>query len=333
MKRFFAILLGVIVLSGVLNPALAEASLPDQAYTYDADNTAVPAPNSFQVKTIISEVTLGCSAFSSPQDIFVDSEDQIYLLDSGNCRVIWINENYELENIIDTFEWNGEPLELAPAAQGIFYHEPTESLYITDTNNNRIVVSDRYGNVSGVYEKPVTDLLDEEIAYRPSKIIVDNMGVMYVLSQNVNTGALLVDSDNNFLGFYGVNSIKDTWQVRIEFMWRSIMTEEQRRQSDVSFQPTAFNNLYWSSDRFVYAVSQVSKTVTSPVVKLNALGTNVLTGEEFGDQGDENVVETPLFIDITADSEGVFTVLDSQSGKLYQYDDACNLLSVFGGLG
>ena len=111
------------------------------------------------------------------------------------------------------------------------------------------------------------------------------------------------------------------------------MTEEQRRQSDVSFQPTAFNNLYWSSDRFVYAVSQVSKTVTSPVVKLNALGTNVLTGEEFGDQGDENVVETPLFIDITADSEGVFTVLDSQSGKLYQYDDACNLLSVFGGLG
>ena len=110
MKRFFAILLGVIVLSGVLNPAFAEASLPDQAYTYDADNTAVPAPNSFQVETIISEVTLGCSAFSSPQDIFVDSEDQIYLLDSGNCRVIWINENYELENIIDTFEWNGEPL-------------------------------------------------------------------------------------------------------------------------------------------------------------------------------------------------------------------------------
>ncbi len=333
MKRFFAIILGVIVLIGVLNPAFAEASLPDQAYTYDADNTAVPAPNSFQVETIISEVTLGCSAFSSPQDIFVDSEDQIYLLDSGNCRVIWINENYELENIIDTFDWNGEPLELAPAAQGIFYHEPTKSLYITDTNNNRIVVSDRYGNVSRVYEKPVTDLLDEGIAYRPSKIIVDNMGVMYVLSQNVNTGALLVDSENNFLGFYGVNSIKDTWQVRIEFMWRSIMTEEQRRQSDVSFQPTAFNNLYWSPDRFVYAVSQVSETVTSPVVKLNALGTNVLTGEEFGDQGDENVLEVPLFIDITADSEGVFTVLDSQSGKLYQYDDACNLLSVFGGLG
>ncbi|MBO5197658.1 MAG: hypothetical protein J6B85_03945 [Lachnospiraceae bacterium] len=333
MKRLLGILLGLIVLTGIVSPAYAKASLPDQAYTYDSENTAVPAPNSFQVKTIISEVTLGCDVFSDPQDLFVDSEDQMYILDSGKCRVLWINENYELVKIIDTFSWNGEPLTLAKGAQGLFYQETTGNLYISDTNNNRIIVCDRTGEVSRIYEKPITDLLEEGVEYKPAKIIVDNMEIMYVISQNVNTGALLIDSDNTFLGFYGVNSIKNTLEVQIEFMWRSIMTEEQIRQSQVSFQPTGFNNLYWTKDRFVYAVSPVSDTIESPVVKLNALGKNVLQGDTFGDLADTSITQNPIFIDITADDEGAFTVLDSSTGKLYQYDNSCNLLSVFGGLG
>ena len=347
MKRLMAAFLAAVCLVLAADPAVAAASSPDRAYTYDEEYNAVPSTNSFQVKLIIDENSLGCDGFSSAQDLFVDSEDQIYLLDSGKGRVLWIDEDYNLVDVIDSFTYNGEPLTLAPGAQGIFYREMTQELYIADTDQDRIVVSDRFGNVSRIYEKPVSALLDDNLAYKPTKIIVDNMGIMYVISRNVNTGALMIDENNEFLGFYGVNAIKETWEVRMEFMWRQFLTDEQIRQSENSFQPTELNNLYWSEDRFIYAVSPANDTIASPVVKLNAVGDNVLDteGVYFGDLSVNEIVpagqlaladdekNNPVFSDITADSEGVFTILDSTSGKLYQYDDSCNLLTVFGGLG
>ena len=47
---------------------------------------------------------------------------------------------------------------------------------------------------SKVYEKPVDELLDASVPFKPKKIIVDNMGIMYVTSGNINTGALMIDS-------------------------------------------------------------------------------------------------------------------------------------------
>ncbi|MBO5197263.1 MAG: hypothetical protein J6B85_01895 [Lachnospiraceae bacterium] len=340
MKRFIAALLGCVILASLWNPAVAQASQPDRPYTYDEENQAVPSVNAYQVKEIVDVTSLGGVGFTSAQDLFVDAQDQVYVLDSGKGRVIWLDENFDLVKIIDTFTWNGEALTLAAGAKGIFYQEATGRLYIADTNNDRIVICDRDGAVLQVFGKPESALLEEGVDYKPTKIIVNNLGTMYILSQNVNTGALRIDKDNNFTGFYGINAIKETWEVKMEFMWRQFLTDEQNRQSEYSFQPTALNNLYWSDDRFIYAVSPTNDTVETPVVKLNAVGDNVLEADEvfFGDLaanevGNSETEVVPVFSDITADQEGVFTVLDSASGKLYQYDDSCNLLAVFGGLG
>lgn len=90
-------------------------------------------------------------------------------------------------------------------------------------------MSDLEGTVRDVYEKPVSSLLEEGVPFAPKKLIVDNTGMLYVLSKNVNTGALLIDQDHRFLGFYGTNDVKETLTVRMERLWRGIMTEEQRQ--------------------------------------------------------------------------------------------------------
>ena len=110
MKRLMAAFLAAVYLVLAADPAVAAASSPDRAYTYDEEYNAVPSTNSFQVKLIIDENSLGCDGFSSAQDLFVDSEDQIYLLDSGKGRVLWIDEDYNLVDVIDSFTYNGEPL-------------------------------------------------------------------------------------------------------------------------------------------------------------------------------------------------------------------------------
>jgi hypothetical protein len=117
-------------------------------------------------------------------------------------------------------------------------------------------------------------------------------------------------------------------------MWRKILTAEQSSQTGESYQPVAFNNLFWSEDRFVYGVSTIKDNVASTVVKLNALGNNVFAQNiDFYTIADTSKQKNMQLVDLTVDDEGVFTVLDSTTGRLFQYDENCNLLGIFGGYG
>ncbi len=333
MKKFFKLLLVLLLLCATVTNALAYHA--NDVYTYDTSDQAVPSANVYEVELIVDASVMGCKDLKEAQDIFVDNRDYTYILDSGNCRVVILDPEYRCVKELSSFHYQGETLTLAVGAMGLFYQDSTGLLYIADTKNDRIIVTDLEGNVNRLVTQPQSELLDASLKFAPRKLIVDNMGLIYVTTLNINTGALLIDQDNNFLGFYGTNSIKETFEIRMEYMWRSILTDEQNAQSEYSFQPTEFNNIFWSEDRFVYEVSPLSSTVASAVSKLNALGKNVFPSDvEFGDLGfTTHATRKPMFADITVDEEGVFTVLDLTRGRLYQYDDGCNLLAVFGGLG
>ena len=325
-----AVLAAVGMLALYSLPVLAVE--PSRSYTYNEEKEAVPSPNGFQVQQVIYGKDLPCLSFSNAQDLFVDSDGNLYLLDSGNARVLLLDQYFAFVKELSAFRWQGEELTLSPGAEGIVYQEATGLLYIADTASDRIVVSDLEGTVRDVYEKPVSSLLEEGVPFAPKKLIVDNTGMLYVLSKNVNTGALLIDQDHRFLGFYGTNDVKETLTVRMERLWRGIMTEEQRKQSEYSFQPMEFNNLFWSKDRFVYAVSQQNQYLETEVSKLNATGENILEVMPYGELTRRD--DLPVaFADITVDEDGFFTIVDRNNGKLYQYDKSSNLLAVSGGIG
>lgn len=325
------VLLLVMVLVLTSTGLVTFAAQPDRTFTYEDDNTPVPSTNAYQVKLIVDETVMGTTRMKDPTDIFVDNDDHVYILDAGNCRILVLDENYRCIKELKEFNHKGEVLTLAEGAQGLFYRDENKRLYIADTENNRILVSDLEGNVSGVYEKPVDELLDPAIAYKPKKIIVDNMGIMYVTSGNINTGALLVDSLNHFLGFYGTNKLKETAAMKVERMWRKLL---KNATSDTTFQPVEFNNLFWSEDRFVYTVSPLTESVASAVSKLNALGDNVFPQDmDIFSLSKARKIKDMILTDITVDNEGAITIVDSTTGRLMHYDEGCNLLAVFGGIG
>lgn len=312
---------------------VANASQPDRTYTYE-ENNPVPSTNAYQVKLIVDETVMGTTRLNNPRDIFVDNNDFTYILDSGNCRVLILDQNYHCVKELVEFTYNGETHTLAEGAEGLFFREANQRLYIADTENNRILVTDLEGNISKIYEKPVDELLDPTVPYKPKKVIVDNMGIMYVTSGNINTGALLVDSANSFLGFYGTNKLKMTAAMRLEYWWRSILSDAANNLSTVSFQPVEFNNLFWSDDRFVYTVSPLVSNVESAVSKLNALGLNVFPESiDIYTLARERKITGMVLTDITVDNEGIITISDIATGRLFQYDEGCNLLAVFGGIG
>ena len=340
-KRILSLALCLLVL---LMPCIAvqvSAAQPDRGFIYDSadmsTNNAVPSTNTYQVEMIVNETVMGTTRMKNPTSLFVDSEDRIFVMDSGNSRILILNDKFQCISQLKDFRYDGGIIHLAAGAQDMFFRESNQRLYIADTENNRILVSDLKGNVSKIYEKPVDELLDATVEYKPTKVIVDNMGIMYVLSANVNTGAMMVDSANNFLGFYGTNKIKMSARVALEYWWRSILTDAQNALSTESFQPVQFNNIFWTEDRFVYAVSPLSEELESSVVKLNALGENVFPSTnpiQFKNTVLKAGEAVPMHLsDITVEDDGVVTILDMVTGKLYQYDEDCNLLCAFGGIG
>lgn len=336
MKKLIVFLVIVVLSAGICSNN-AHAYQIDKAYTYNKQGDTVASPNVYQVKQIIDGAIEEFGRLSNPEDIYVDDQDYIYILDSGNCRVVILDNEYNYVKELKEFSYKGEPTTLASGASGIFFREATQSLYIADTKNDRILMSDLDGEISRIYDKPVSSLLDETITYKPKKLVVDNMGTLYVVSENVNTGAIMVDEENNFLGFYGTNEIKQTAKVIVEYMWRRFLTEEQQRFLVQSFQPVQFNNIFWSSNRFIYAVSPENEELETSVSRLNVQGENTFPSDAvFGIQGDESLdsLKTQTsFVDITVNDDKFFTVIDTISGKLYYYDEECNLIAAFGGKG
>lgn len=327
-KTIVCLLALVLLLSSVT--MVASAAQPDRTYTYEND-TPVPSTNTYQVMTVIDEAVMGTTKLKDARDIFVDSSDRVFVVDAGNCRVLILDENYKCIKELKEFKHGEEILTLAEGAEGVFYREANQLLYIADTQNDRVIVCDLDGNVSKVYNKPVDELLDPNVSFKPKKIIVDNMGIMYVTSGNINTGALLIDSAGSFLGFYGTNKLKETAEMKIERMWRSIM---KQAVSELTFQPVEFYNIFWSEDRFVYTVSPLDESVASSVSKLNALGSNVFPQAiDLYTLQKNRKLSSMILTDITVDNEGAITVIDSTSGHIFQYDEGCNLLAVFGGRG
>lgn len=347
-KKLFCLLL-VFVLALSCTGIAAFAGQPDRAYTYE-DSVAVPSTNIFKVKTVIDETVMGTERLLEPTELFVDKSDRVFIIDhyfeenedgvktdKQLAKIIILNKDYSLFKELRTFKYKDKDLTLAKGASGLFYRETSGTLYIADTNNDRVLVSDLEGNVSKVYTLPEDVMLEKAKGLEPKRIIVDNMGIMYVVTGDPEisvNGALMIDSANSFLGFYGTNKLKQTAAMKIEFMWRKILTAEQNAQSSENYQPVAFTNLFWSEDRFVYGVTPIKDNVASTVVKLNALGKNVFAQNiDFYQISQDSKQKNMQLVDMTVDDEGVFTVLDSSTGRLFQYDEYCNLLGIFGGYG
>lgn len=325
-KRICCVLVAILLLACVPFSASAESAYKSYNYTTDKKETA--SPDIYTVSNIVYGSLLPCGSFVEAQDMFVDDNDRTYLLDSGNARLLIFDKNYNLEAELKTFTYGDKTLTLAQGAEGLFYQENSGKIFIADTNNNRIIVCNRQGIVSNIFEKPESVLLSDEIDYKPSKIIVDNNDNMYIVSKNVNTGAIMTDQNNQFIGFFGTNKVKETAVMKLERLWQKIL---KGSKSDYSFQPVAINNLFWGKDRFVYSVSTRNEYLISEVSKLNALGNNVFTKTEFADLSAQN--ENVEVFDIAVDHEGFFSILDRFNGKVYTYDADANLIGAFGGIG
>lgn len=311
-------------------------------YVYNEYADAVNAPSSYICSTVLNGRAVGVGDFSKISDIYVNGD--IYISDSGNHRIVVLDSDYKLVRVIESVLEDGEESKLN-SPSGVFVAKGL--LYICDTANARVIAIDDSGNIVKKFEKPSSDLLTEDFEFKPSKVVVNSAGSVYVAASGVYQGLLHYEDDGSFIEFFGANKVEVTASVLIKSIWMNIFSDEQR-ESLVRTVPTEYAGIFIDDENMVYTTTRSAHE--SQVKRLNASGENILVfpgasgsllqkgynRNNFGDQKTDAVkggIKYSEIIDVEVDEDGVIAVLDAQRGRVFLYDSEQNQLGIFGGSG
>lgn len=323
-------------------PASVLAEMPYNGYNYDEWRQSVSSPNGYLPDKTYTGKELGVGNFNNPQDIFVDKNENIYVLDSGNKRIVVFNSDMQVLNIINKF-YTDKGEEKLKEPKGLFVNKEG-TIFITDREGGKVYAINNSGKIIKTYLKPVSDIISKDFSFLPEKVIEDSSKTLYVLASGIYQGAISYDMDGNFTGFYGSNKVQASGDVIKDMFWKKFMTKEQRSKMK-RYIPIQYSNFDIDEEDFVYTCTSTSPSSLGEIRKLNALSTNILKARgstkddapaDFGDQGASmfkgKYIDT-TFVDIKVDEDGFIFGLDSARGRIFQYDQECNLIFAFGGRG
>jgi len=335
MKRWISfVLLAILILAEPIK-VYAQA-LPYDTYNYDSKKNIVFTPAAYVPEQVFFGSSLECGEFSGTKDMFITKDDTIYVADTGNNRIVVMNIELELLRVIDSFINQGET-DTFKNPSGL-HCDKDGTLYIADTDNKRIVILDADGNLVDIIQEPKSDVLEENFKFVPLKVSVDYAGRVYVIVSNVYQGIMAFNQNHDFMGYFGTINVRITLSQRF---WRLFSTKEQRARQQ-QFIPTEFTNIDIDEDGFVYATN-LDSTGAQAVRKLNPKGIDVISATYnskhslAGDMGFKSTKDSyqgaSRIIDVKVREDGIFSLLDSNRGRIFTYDNEGNLLYIFGGMG
>lgn len=332
-KRFLSVSsLFILLLASFYFPLEVNARVAYETYSYNYWLDAVPSPHAYVPSSVISGEDLGIGELSNPQDLFVSDNGNIYIADTDNNRIIWLDQNFEFVDELVTFN-NGDTFN---SPQGIFVSEDNH-LYVADTENQRILQFDESNELVNTFDTPVTDLLSNTTAFRPTKIAVTKAGQIYALAIGVNSGIVEINPDGTFQGFLGATEVSIT---PVEYFWRRFIATEEQRQRMGLILPTEYSNIFLDNEDFIYVTREsvsAGNYGDDIIRRLNPSGVNVLRdfgyGPPIGDYYNAGGSNISLFTDVTVTDYQIYSAIDNNTGKIFTYDYDGQLLYVFGSNG
>ncbi|MDI9458508.1 MAG: YIP1 family protein [Bacillota bacterium] len=319
--------------------SITNFTVPYTSYLYDFWEKAVPSPQAYLPSKIVRGEDLQVGALNNPNDLFVSEQGEIYILDTGNNRVVVADQDFKLLREISAFG-DGDSFS---SPMGVFV-TPEGHIYVADTGKGRIVHLNPDGSLNRIVPAPQAELegvLPANFNYRPLKVGVDEHGRIYVIAQDLYEGLISFSADGQFRGFLGAPRVTPSLA---DYLWSRFATKEQRQRIR-AFLPTEYTNFDLDPEGFIYATSHAEdKTeeeggIAIKVRRINAKGDDLLRrlgfsipmGDvEFPDRWSTATRRTSsMLVDITVQPYGVYSVLDGNRGRVFTYDNNGNLLYDF----
>ena len=340
--RFLAVFLIIACLASVTFSAAAATQVPFESYTYwediSTERKAVYNRPMYQTKMVIDALSLGIEPLTIINDVFSDDKN-VYILDNES-RIVMLDSNYNLiKEIGEVVDKDGKTYNYKNA-MSIYVHTDG-SIFISDTDNQRVLRVDNEGNVIDIYLLPESSLIPKDFVYKPLKAVMDSHGYLYVLSDGSYYGALLYAPDKSFTGFYGANDVTTGISSALKSIWERVFPNNAKKEASTRKLPFSFVDIVIDSSDFIFTATGKTETFDrkGQIKKLNpGTGNNILNSDSVNFVDDKfnttfnngkEIEQDIVGIEVT-DSGFVFAI-ESQFGKVYLYDRSSRMLTSFGG--
>jgi len=296
-------MLALLIISSAIPQPIHAKEAPYSTYTVDKDG--------FWIATLDGYLPLGTvdvfggESLSSPSDIFISERGNIYMADTGNKRVLACTKDFVPFLIIN------EGLQ-APAG---IYVDNEDRIYVADPRAKKIILYSADGDIIKEYEQPVSPLFGEGSKYAPSKLVVNDAGSIFAVSDGNVNGIMNISKEGDFYGYFGANETSLSMSALLK---RIFFTEEQKKNLQKNVPPSAIN-LDIDSNGLIYTATQGNPY--TGLKKLNMAGKNMLSSDYYKD---------PVIMDVAAGPiDNIFSV--SKDGYIYEYTRDGEILFCFGG--
>ena len=345
-KRNWIKALALLILATVLltDSKTAEASQMSTytTFTFNTEGLAVESPEAYRFVDELDGENLGIGSFNNPTDLFVDKQENIYVADKGNHRIVILNADFSLKKVISEFSFLSSGLRYYDSLSGpsAIYVTKDNQLYIADTDNNRVVQFDENLEYVRQLGCPKSKILGDGYVFSPTAIAVDSSDRIYLLVKDENQGIVELAADGSFIGYYGAQKVQ---QTVFDWFKTLFMTKEQKSRI-AKIIPRTYNSMTIDDKDFVWLTSnslsvyQRKEYMTSknsanaPIKRLNPGGGDVLKRQgKYAPGGD--LLEVSSLVDVAVKENGVYSVLDNLRNRIFTYDEGGNLLYAFGGTG
>ena len=340
-KSFSLILVLLCILTSFI-PSVCASEVPYESYTYWSvtkdKRKAVKNRPMYEVKTVIEASDIGVADFEKLNDVCTDSKGNTYLLDNQS-RIIMLDNEYNFISELSEIKSDNDVLTFV-GARSLYVHSDG-TLYICDTDNQRVIHCDSRGNLLHTIFLPKSSLIPDDFIYRPLKVVVDSYNYIYVLSDGSYYGALMYDENQNFLGFYGANKVKGGILSAFESIKKRLFTSDAKRSASARKLPYCFVDIVIDDEDFIYTATGYTEkySLAAQIKRLNpGNGNNILDSEEVNFVDDD--INYTYKLDgtydqnlqgVAVDKDGFIYGLDATYGRVFLYDAECNMVTAFGG--
>lgn len=317
--------------------ALAGTEVPYKSYTYWTDypgveRKAVASRPMYEPLIVIDSLSLEEGEFASLTDICTDEQGNVYVLDGGSSAVYIFDKAYNHLASIGEIR-DGSSQYSFSKARGI-YVSKNGDLYIADTENARVLKSDKDGILQEIYTLPDSGLIPDDFQYRPIKLAVDSKGYLYVLSDGSYYGAIQYSPLGEFCGFFGSNTIGNSVLDVLTTLWNKIFMTNAKRAASERRIPYQFTDLWIDNNDFVFTItgSTDSKKLQYGQIHCFNPGGGVVDSTDSINFADVSFnFKSQDLLGIAVDKDSFIYAVDSAFGRVFLYDSEYRMLSAFGG--
>ena len=289
---------------------VAASQATSYTYTMDDQSEMVRTQDAYLPDRTITDLGL-----SDPEDMIIDDNNQAYIVDTGNRRIVIFDLNTEkVVKVINKQTVESKDFTGFDTPKGIFRTNEGE-IYVADTGAKTVFRFTKDFEYVRRYDRPTAPIF-ADTNYEPSKVAVDSGNNLYIVSEGVYAGIIQLANTGEFLGYFTSN--KATLTPQQVFLKIIYTKEQQKKSAALNTLPSTFSNVYVDKKGTAYSVCMGKGG--DLLKKHSTNGKNMFNGA---------IISSDAFTDVTADDNGIIYASDSK-GFIWVYTNSGEVIFSLG---